>query len=141
MKLILVLSALLLGSCGPQADTQAGPSAVNDDAAAVQADVTAALVPSFPNSTPVDVPNLGLPGSDSRSGNTIAMETDATPAQVAEFYRDYFRRAGTPIRADTASDQGGLISVARDGELGAMLTISSAADKTRITVTTSPGMR
>ena len=62
------------------------------------------------------------------------METDATPAQVADFYRARFAAAGVPVRADTAGAQGGLISVARDGERGAMLTIGKVGGRTRIAV-------
>lgn len=49
-----------------------------------------------------------------------------------------FRKAGIPIRADTANAAGGLISVARDGERGAMVTISRIGDKTRIAVMAGP---
>ena len=84
--------------------------------------------------TRIEVPNLGVAGTDSRSGNSVAMETDATPLQVADFYRARFAAAGVPVRADTANAQGGLISVGRDGERGTMLTISSVGGRTRIGV-------
>ena len=130
MKSLLVVSAALLVSCGPNA----APATTETDPAA-SAEAAADLVPTFPGSTSVEVPNLGAPGTDSRSGNTIAMETDATPGEVATFYRDHFKQADIPIRADTANEQGGLISVARDGAPGAMISISRIGDKTRITVT------
>jgi hypothetical protein len=68
----------------------------------------------------VEIPNLGAPGTDSRS------------------YREHFRTMAIPVRGDTANAQGGLISVARDGERGAMVTISRIGDKTRIAVMTGP---
>jgi hypothetical protein len=60
------------------------------------------------------------------------METDDSPVAVAEHFRARFAAAGVPVRADTAGADGGLISVARDGERGAMLTISRIGPKTRI---------
>lgn len=43
-------------------------------------------------------------------------------------------RSGVPVRADTMTPTGGIISVGRDGEVGAMLTITGRGGKTRITV-------
>jgi hypothetical protein len=90
--------------------------------------------PDYAGSTPVEIPNLGAPGTDSRSGNARAMETEDSPAQVAAFYRDYFQRTGMTIRADTANDAGGLITAARDGRRGVMLTVSRVGAKTRIAI-------
>lgn len=139
MKRSTMLGAMLLCACGQSGapngeastDIERGPSA---GVKAARAD----LVPDFPGSTAVEIPNLGAPGTDSRSGNSTARETSASPDQVATFYREHFRKAGIPIRADTANAQGGLMSVARDGERGAMVTISRIGDKTRIAVMTGP---
>jgi hypothetical protein len=139
MKQSMMLGALLLCACGQDgvpnenAATEAGPGS-SAGAQAARAD----LVPDFPGSTPVEIPNFGAPGTDSRSGNSMASETDASPDQVAAFYRDHFRKSGIPVRHDTANATGGLISVARDGERGAMVTISRIGGKTRIAVMTSP---
>lgn len=130
-------SALLLCACGQQSEQAAqGGARVESGIPAGQA-ATAALpdyLPDYPNATRVEIPNRGVAGTDSRSGNAIAMETDATPAQVAEYYRARFAEAGVPVRRDTTDAQGGLMAVGRDGELGAMLTISSVGGKTRIGV-------
>ena len=139
MRRSTMLGAILLCACGQSGapderastDIDPGPSA---GAQAARAD----LVPDFPGSTPVEIANLGAPGTDSRSGNSTARQTDASPDQVANFYREHFRKAGIPVRADTANAQGGLISVARDGERGAMVTINRIGDKTRIAVMTGP---
>jgi hypothetical protein len=141
MRRLCVLTVLLLCGCGQQGASD-GDGAVssghNQQASAPSGGAAASLVPPFPGSTPVEVPNFGAPGTDSRSGNTIAMETSADPEQVATFYREHFRGAGIPVRADTANAQGGLISVARDGERGAMITISRIGDRTRIAVIMGP---
>ncbi len=110
-------------------------------AVAQGSDSASSLVPDFPGSTPLEVPNLGAPGTDSRSGNATLRETNATPDQVASFYRDHFQKAGIPVRADSATSRGGLISVARDGEKGAMLTITPVGGKTRIGVIMARGSR
>ena len=132
---------LLLCACGPQAGQDAQREPVPQAESAGVGERTAALpayLPDYPNSTRVEIPNLGVAGSDSRSGNAIAMETDASPDEVAQFYRARFAAAGVPVRVDTANAQGGLISVARDGERGAMLTISRIGDRTRIAVIRGP---
>ena len=137
MRRAAIITACLLSACGPQeASNQAAPAGpdIEQPAGGSGAGATAALVPDYPGSTAIEVPNLGLPGTDSRSGNATMRETDATPEQVASFYRDHFNKAGIPIRADTAGATGGLISVARDGERGAMLTISKVGARTRIGV-------
>lgn len=142
MKHSTMLGAMLLCACGQggapdggnSTDLDRGPSA---GAQAARAD----LVPDFPGSTSVEIPNLGAPGTDSRSGNSTARETEASPGQVAAFYREHFRKAGIPVRADTANAEGGLISVARDGERGAMVTINRIGAKTRIAVMTGPRSR
>lgn len=136
MRGLCLLAVLFLAGCGQQAASnradEAGPK--GQIAGPASEGARASIVPPFPGSTPVEVPNLGAPGSDSRSGNAIAMETSADPDQVAAYYREHFRREGIAVRADTANAQGGLISVARDGELGAMITISRIGDRTRIGV-------
>jgi len=137
MRRLLVLTAAALCACGQQdaSNGAAAPSSGSGrQASAAGSDAASALVPDFPGSTPVEVPNLGAPGTDSRSGNATARETDASPEQVAAYYRDHFQTAGIPVRADSATAAGGLISVARDGERGAMLTISRIGGKTRIAV-------
>ena len=140
MRRLCVMTVLLLCGCGQQgASNGQGAGASNpSQSASAPSGAAASLVPPFPGSTPVEVPNLGVPGTDSRSGNATAMETSADPEQVAAFYREHFRAAGIPIRADTANAQGGLLSVARDGERGAMITISRIGDRTRIAVITGP---
>jgi hypothetical protein len=137
MKRSTMLSAILLCACGQDGASNESASTDIGRGSSVQA-ARADLVPDFPGSTPVEIANLGAPGTDSRSGNAKASETDAGPDQVAAFYREHFRKAGIPVRADTANATGGLISVARDGERGAMVTISRIGDKTRIAVMTGP---
>jgi hypothetical protein len=141
MTRLVLLGALLLCGCGQEAgkggqgDADSAPAtpAAQEAAGAVQD-----LVPDYPGSARVDVPYLGA-GPDRRTGNAIAMETGDTPEQVAQYYRAHFAEQGVPVRADTANAQGGLISVARDGERGAMITISSIAGRTRIGVIRGPG--
>ncbi|HYJ83350.1 MAG TPA: hypothetical protein VEW26_10990 [Allosphingosinicella sp.] len=137
MKHSTMLGALLLYACGQSGAPDGNASAGAGPSAGTHA-ARAGLVPDFPGSTPVEIPNLGAPGTDSRSGNSTASETDASPDEVAAFYREHFRKAGIPVRADTANAAGGLISVARDGERGAMVTISRIGARTRIAVMTGP---
>ena len=140
MKQSTMLGAVLLGTCGQGGVPDGGASTadiVRGSSAGMQA-APADLVPDFPGSTPAEIANFGAPGTDSRSGNSTARETEAGPDQVAAFYREHFRKTGIPVRADTANAQGGLISVARDGERGAMVTISRIGGKTRIAVMTGP---
>ena len=130
MTRILMIGALLLCACGQQAG-QSG------QAEAPPAPGTAAAVsdelPDYPGSTRVDVPYLGA-GPDRRSGHAIAMETADTPEQIAQFYRAHFAAQNIPVRVDTANAQGGLMSAARDGGRGVMLTISIRDGRTRIGV-------
>jgi hypothetical protein len=146
MRRTFVLGVILLCACGQQepsnvtSDATGGaPIGPGQETAIAGSAAGSSLVPDFPGSTAIEVPNLGVPGTDSRSGNSTLRETDATPDQVASFYREHFRKAGIPIRADTANMAGGLISVARDGERGAMLTISQVGGKTRIGVIRARG--
>ena len=141
-----ILGILLLCACGQQEVSNAPSNAARDSfpgpelkAPEPSANAASSLVPDFPGSTPLEVPNLGIPGTDTRSGNSTLRETSATPDQVASFYREHFRQAGIPVRADTANAKGGLMSVARDGERGAMLTISQVGGKTRIGVIRARG--
>lgn len=139
MKRSTMLGAMLLYACGQSGAPNGGASTDvdRDSSAGVQA-ARANLVPDFPGSKAVEIANLGAPGTDSRSGNSTARETAASPDHVAAFYREHFLKEGIPVRADTANAQGGLISVARDGERGAMVTINRIGDKTRIAVMTGP---
>jgi hypothetical protein len=142
MGRLAMLATLLLCACGQQqgSNRQGAASAGPDRSARLSGPATSAgLVPDFPGSTPVEIPNLGAPGTDTRSGNTTARQTPATPDQVAQFYRDHFLQAGIPVRADTSTGQGRLMSVGRDGEVGAMITISPIGDATRIAVTMARG--
>lgn len=137
MRRTAIIALGLLSACERQeAANQSAPTApaVEQPAGGGAERAAAALVPDYPGSVAIEVPNLGLPGTDSRSGNATMRETEATPDQVASFYREHFNKAGIPVRADTAGETGGLISVARDGERGAMLTISRVGAKTRIGV-------
>ena len=139
MKRWTMLGAIVLCACGQSPAPDGGASTDGDRGSVAEAQAASAgLVPDFPGSTPVEIPNLGAPGTDSRSGNATASETDASPDEVAAFYREHFRKAGIPVRADTAGATGGLISVARDGERGAMVTISRIGEKTRIAVMKGP---
>ncbi|MGZ8296202.1 MAG: hypothetical protein ACXWU4_03455 [Allosphingosinicella sp.] len=138
---------MLLCACGQQEVSNAPSNAAGDESPGLEqkapvprSDEASSLVPDFPGSTPLEVPNLGAPGTDTRSGNATLRETSASPDQVASFYREHFRQAGIPVRADTANANGGLISVARDGERGAMLTITPAGGKTRIGVVSARGL-
>ncbi len=127
----------LLCACGQQAEQETRSEAPSAPRAAAAEATSAALpdyLPDYPGSKRVEVPNLGVAGTDSRSGNAVAMETIAAPAQVADFYRARFAEAGVPVRMDTTSATGGLMAVGRDRERGAMLTISRIGDKTRIAV-------
>jgi hypothetical protein len=135
MRGLSLLAVLFLAGCGQQAADRVDEAGLNRQTAGPASEsARASIVPPFPGSTPVEVPNLGAPGTDSRSGNAIAMETSADPEQVAAYYREHFQRTGIMVRADTANAQGGLISVARDGEPGAMITISRIGNRTRIAV-------
>jgi hypothetical protein len=69
------------------------------------------------------------------------METPDSPANVFAFYRARLTAAGIPIRADTASDTGGLLSAGRDGDTGVMLAVSRIGDRTRVTIIRSAGAR
>lgn len=77
---------------------------------------------------------MGVAGTDSRSGNAAASETDDSPEQVALFYRERFAAAGVPVRVDTLNATGGVMGIGRDGGQGAMLTITRPGARTRITV-------
>ena len=141
MARLVLLGALLLCGCGQEAGRGGQGDAASAPGVAVEQKAASAvqdLVPDYPGSTRVEVPYLGA-GPDRRTGNAIAMETGDTPGQVAQYYRAHFAEQGIPVRADTANAQGGLISVARDGERGAMITISSVAGRTRIGVIRGPG--
>ena len=142
MRRYFFLGALLLSACGQQEGSNVAVVGASDSerlASPASPARASSLVPDYPGSVSIEVPNLGLPGTDSRSGNATMHETDSTPDQVASFYREHFQREGIPIRADTANAAGGLISVARDGERGAMLTISKVGGKTRIGVIVARG--
>jgi hypothetical protein len=134
MKRSWILPVLLLGACGEEpAANQPGRTSA-EQAAARLATAPDALVPAYPGAVAVEVPNLAADGTDTRSGNATASETDDSVATVAQFYRDRFAADGMPIRVDSVTDTGGLMGVGRDGELGAMITITRPAGRTRIAV-------
>lgn len=139
-----LIGLFLLSACGQQAGGDAqGDQPVPPKASAAEAGsaVLPDYLPDYPGSTRVEVPNLGIAGTDSRSGNAVAMETDAMPAEVADFYRARFAEASVPLRADTVQPNGGLLAVGRDGEQGAMLTITRIGEKTRIAIIRRRGAR
>jgi hypothetical protein len=139
-----IIMSCVLSACGGQEasnQTAVDRPTVEQEAAPAGPASASSLVPDYPGSSRIEVPNLGVPGTDSRSGNSTMRETDAAPDKVASYYREHFHKAGIPIRADTATASGGLISVARDGERGAMLTISKVGAKTRIGVIVAGGPR
>lgn len=133
MKRCLILP-LLLGACGtePAADPQGEAAAEVSEAAAAPVAAATELVPPYPGAVAVEVPNLGAPGTDSRTGNASASETDDSVETVAQFYRERFAAAGMPIRVDVVTATGGTMGIGRDGEQGAMITLSRIGAKTRI---------
>lgn len=133
MKRLVVLTALALAACGSPAP-DAAPSETGQGAAPSVVGAAQSAVPDYPGSARVEIANFGVAGKDSRSGNNIAMETDATPTEVAGFYRKWFADNDIPIRADTLTATGGLLTGARDGEKGAMITVSAIGGKTRIAI-------
>ena len=139
MTRLAVIGLFLLGACGQPAEQPAQADA-GSPAATAPAAASGALadLPDYPGSRRVEVPNFGVAGKDSRSGRSIAMETDAAPEAVAKFYRDWFAANGVPVLHDTMAAQGGLMSAARDGEKGVMLTVSRIQGTTRIGVVRGP---
>ncbi len=136
------MGLVLLCACGQPAEQGAQRETSPEPGAAAGSAGAAALpdyLPDYPNSRRVEIPNLGAPGTDSRSGNAVAMETDASPVEVAAYYRARLAEAGVPVRVDNMDAQGGVMGVGRDGERGAMLTITRIGDRTRIAVVTGPG--
>ena len=126
-----MMTLLLLGACGdPPASEPRGEAAKAPPVAAASDD----LVPAYPGAVAVEVPNLGVAGTDSRSGNATASETDDSPEQVALYYRQRFAAAGMPVRVDSTGATGGVMGIGRDGGQGAMLTITRPGARTRITV-------
>ena len=133
MKRCWILPVLLLGACGGEpADAPQGEA--DAAAAAAPATIATVLVPAYPGAVAVEVPNLATDGTDTRSGNATASETDDDMETVARFYRERFAADGMPIRADTVTATGGLMAIGRDGERGAMITFTQPAGRTRITV-------
>jgi hypothetical protein len=132
MKRCWILPVLLLGACGeePAAD-QPGMAA---EAAAPPPASSAELVPAYPGAVAVEVPNLAVDGTDTRSGRATASETDDSLATVAQFYRERFAADGMPIRVDSVTETGGVMGIGRDGEQGAMITFTRPAGRTRISV-------
>jgi hypothetical protein len=129
MKRCLIMPLLVLAACGSE------PAAQAPTEEGFLPEVAAAeLVPPYPGAVAVEVPNLGAPGTDTRSGNATASETSDSPEQVAAFYRERFAASGMPIRADSMGPTGGLMGIGRDGEQGAMLTVSRIGERTRIAV-------
>ena len=135
MKPCSILPLLLLAACseGPAATPHSEPTAEAGEAAATTEAVDE-LVPAYPGAVAVEVTNLGAPGTDSRSGNATASETDDSVDKVAQFYRERFAASGMPIRVASVTATGGTIGIGRDGEQGAMITLSRIGAKTRIMV-------
>jgi len=135
MKRCSILPLLLLAACSEEPAAEA-PSEAVAEASEASAPTAAAgeLVPAYPGAVAVEVANLGAPGTDSRSGNATASETDDSVEQVAQFYRERFAASGMPIRAASVTATGGTIGIGRDGEQGAMITLSRIGAKTRIMV-------
>ena len=139
MRAILISGAALLAlsGCGGATSEPEGANAAGATPAGQAAAPTAAateLVPAYPGAVPVEVPNLGVGGTDSRSGNATASETDDSVETVARFYRERFAAAGMPVRVDAVTATGGTMAIGRDGEQGAMLTFSRPGARTRIAV-------
>jgi hypothetical protein len=131
MKRCLILPLLLLAGCGEEPVVKReGVTVVVGTPPAIGTD----LVPAYPGAVPVEVPNLAVDGTDTRSGNATASETPDSPEQVAAFYREQFAAAGMPIRVDSMGPTGGSMGIGRDGEQGAMLTVSRIGERTRIAV-------
>jgi hypothetical protein len=133
-----LLMAFALAGC-----SQAPPAPRNEAGAEPPATATTAqplphYLPAYPGATPVEVPSLG---GHRPSGNAVAMETPDSAADVFAFYRARLTAAGIPIRADTASDRGGLLSAGRDGDAGVMLSVSRIGNRTRITIIRGGGAR
>ena len=128
MKRCLIVPLLLLAACSEE------PAADASAEAAAGPQAAAELVPPYPGAVAVEVPNLATDGTDSRSGNATASETPDSPEQVAEFYRTSFAAADMPIRVDSMGPAGGAMGIGRDGEQGAMLTVSRIGERTRIAV-------
>ena len=135
MKRCSILSLLLLAACsGEPAAAPQGEQAAESGPAAAPVAASAELVPAYPGAVAVEVPNLGAPGTDSRSGNATASETGDSVETVAQFYRERFAASGMPIRVASVTATGGTIGIGRDGEQGAMITLSRIGAKTRIMV-------
>jgi hypothetical protein len=138
MTRLAMTGLLLLCACGQQSEREARETRSEADAAAGAASAASAVLPDYlpdyPGSKRVEIPDMGIAGPDSPSRKNVAMETSASPQQVADFYRARFAEAEVPVRMDTTTKDGGLMAVGRDGERGVMLTISRISDKTRIGV-------
>jgi len=138
MRAIFIGGAALLAlsACGgPASETERGNAAgaAASGAAPVTATAAGDLIPAYPGAVAVEVPNLGVAGTDSRSGNARASETDDSIETVARYYRERFAAAGIPIRVDSVTATGGVMGIGRDGEQGALLTITRPGARTRIT--------
>ncbi|HEY5724029.1 MAG TPA: hypothetical protein VIT45_17090 [Allosphingosinicella sp.] len=132
-----LMSLLLLCACGQQAGQETRdetPSGTGGAAAEAPVAALPDYLPDYPGSKRVEIHDMGVAGPNSPSRKNVAMETSASPEQVANFYRARFAEAEVPVRMDTTTKDGGLMAVGRDGERGAMLTISRIGDKTRIAV-------
>jgi hypothetical protein len=132
MKRCWIMPVLLLAACGEEPPAnQPGRTSAERAAARLVSD---RLVPAYPGAVAVEVPNLAVDGTDTRSGNATASETGDSVARVAQFYRERFAADGMPIRVDSVTETGGAMGIGRDGEQGAMITITRPAGRTRITV-------
>lgn len=134
MKRCWILPVLLLGACGGEPAAEPQGEAGDAATAPAPAGASAELVPAYPGAVAVEVPNLAVDGTDTRSGNATASETGDSIETVARFYRERFAADGMPIRVDSVTATGGVMGIGRDGEQGAMITITRPAGRTRISV-------
>ena len=114
-----LIGLLLLCACGQQSEQETRREAPSVAGAAAAATPGAALpdyLPDYPGSKRVEIPDMGLAGPDSPPRKNVAMETIASPQQVADFYRARFAEANVPVRMDSTTATGGLMAVGRDGE-------------------------
>jgi hypothetical protein len=132
-----LLMAFALAGCS-QAPSGAGNEAGAQPSATASGPALPDYLPLYPGASPVAVPTFG---GNRPTGNAVAVETDASPAEIFAFYRGRLAAAGVPIRADDGTDAGGIMSAGRDGELGVMLTVTRSGNRTRITYLRRAGAR
>ena len=123
-----LMMAFALAGCS-QAPSTAGNEAAAAPSATASGPALPDYLPAYPGASQVEVPAIG---GHRPSGNAVAMETDDSPADVLAFYRSRITGAGVPIRAYNATEGGGILSAARDGERGVMITVTRIGTRTRI---------